>query len=94
MARSFTPQFSHTMDFPCNLLWTEANNEALSLAEILEQGQLKLEVWHQVPGLASGRQAGLCPAKSQNLVWPEIYLKIYVCKSYFTVVYVMKFKQF
>ena len=54
MARSFAPEFSHTMDFPCNLIWTEPDNEALSLAEILERGQLHLEVWHQVPGLASG----------------------------------------
>lgn len=54
VARSFAPEFSHTMDFPCNLIWTEADNEALSLAEILERGQLHLQVWHQVPGLASG----------------------------------------
>lgn len=53
VARSFAPEFSHTMDFPCNLIWTEADNEALSLAEILERGQLQLQVWHQVPGLAS-----------------------------------------
>ncbi|XP_078324570.1 C2 domain-containing protein 3-like isoform X2 [Crassostrea virginica] len=53
VARSFAPEFSHTMDFPCNLIWTEPDNEALSLAEILERGQLHLEVWHQVPGLAS-----------------------------------------
>nr|XP_011413692.2 C2 domain-containing protein 3 [Crassostrea gigas] len=53
VARSFAPEFSHTMDFPCNLIWTEADNEALSLAEILERGQLHLQVWHQVPGLAS-----------------------------------------
>lgn len=54
VARSFAPEFSHTMDFPCNLIWTEVDNEALSLAEILERGQLQLQVWHQVPGLASG----------------------------------------
>ncbi|OWF51153.1 C2 domain-containing protein 3-like [Mizuhopecten yessoensis] len=53
IARTFAPEFSHHMDFPCPLLWTEADNDALALAEILETAELTLEMWHQVPGLSS-----------------------------------------
>ncbi|XP_064607644.1 C2 domain-containing protein 3-like [Liolophura sinensis] len=56
VARSFAPEFSHHMDFPCSLLWTEADSDALSLTEILESGEVTLELWHQVPGLSSGVQ--------------------------------------
>ena len=56
VARSFSPEFSHFMDFPCQLLWTEADSDALCLAEILETGEATFEVWHQVPGLSSGKQ--------------------------------------
>lgn len=53
VARSFTPEFCQSMDFPCSLLWTEANSDALCLAEILETAEIVFEVWHQVPGLSS-----------------------------------------
>ncbi|XP_033742500.1 C2 domain-containing protein 3-like [Pecten maximus] len=53
VARTFAPEFSHHMDFPCPLLWTEADNDALALAEILETAEVTLELWHQVPGLSS-----------------------------------------
>ncbi|XP_069129079.1 C2 domain-containing protein 3-like isoform X6 [Argopecten irradians] len=53
IARTFAPEFSHHMDFPCPLLWTEADNDALALAEILETAEVTLEMWHQVPGLSS-----------------------------------------
>ncbi|KAK3100781.1 hypothetical protein FSP39_025242 [Pinctada imbricata] len=52
VARSFSPEFSHSMDFPLSLIWTEPDTEALSLAEILEGGTVTMEIWHQVPGLA------------------------------------------
>ena len=54
VARSFSPEFSHFMDFPCPLLWTEASSDALCLAEILETAEATFEVWHQVPGMSSG----------------------------------------
>lgn len=54
VARSFSPEFSHFMDFPCPLLWTEPNSDALCLAEILETAEASFEVWHQVPGMSSG----------------------------------------
>ncbi|KAL3878157.1 hypothetical protein ACJMK2_030527 [Sinanodonta woodiana] len=53
IARSFSPEFSHHMDFPCPLLWTEADSEVLSFAELLETAEATFEVWHQVPGLSS-----------------------------------------
>ncbi|XP_053399357.1 C2 domain-containing protein 3-like [Mercenaria mercenaria] len=53
VARSFSPEFSHFMDFPCPLLWTEPNSDALCLAEILETAEASFEVWHQVPGMTS-----------------------------------------
>jgi len=54
IARTFAPEFTHHMDFPCPLLWTEADNDALAFAEILETAEVTFELWHQVPGLASG----------------------------------------
>lgn len=66
IARTFAPEFSHTMDFPCPLLWTEADNDALAFAEILETAELTLEVWHQVPGMGSGRK-----------LLPNMYLHLY-----------------
>ncbi|KAH3835312.1 hypothetical protein DPMN_108663, partial [Dreissena polymorpha] len=52
VARSFAPEFSHFMDFPCPLLWTEANSDAMCLAELLETAEASFEVWHQVPGMS------------------------------------------
>ncbi|ELU08216.1 hypothetical protein CAPTEDRAFT_197535 [Capitella teleta] len=49
VARSFAPDFSFHVDFPCPLLWTEPGNDALSLAEILEDAEAVFELWHQVP---------------------------------------------
>jgi C2 domain-containing protein 3 len=54
VARTFAPEFSSQMDFPCPLLWTEIGADALSLAEILESADAKFEVWHQVPGRGFG----------------------------------------
>nr|XP_006820715.1 PREDICTED: C2 domain-containing protein 3-like [Saccoglossus kowalevskii] len=50
VARSFAPDFSHHMDFPCSLLCRETG---LSLAELMETGQVTLQVWHQVTVLRS-----------------------------------------
>ncbi|CAH1777586.1 unnamed protein product [Owenia fusiformis] len=51
VARTFTPEFLQEMDFPCPLIWTDTDSDALSLAEILETGEVTLDVWHQVPSL-------------------------------------------
>ncbi|KAH9490372.1 C2 domain-containing protein 3 [Bulinus truncatus] len=50
VARSFAPEFSHYMDFPCPLLMTNSTNrDATSLAELLETGEAQFELWHQIP---------------------------------------------
>ena len=55
VARTFSPDFTYYMDFPCPLIWSEPSSpDALSLAEILETGEVELEVWHQVPGAGVG----------------------------------------
>ncbi|KAK3584373.1 hypothetical protein CHS0354_001298 [Potamilus streckersoni] len=53
IARSFSPEFSHHIDFPCPLLWTEADSDVISFAELLETAEAVFEVWHQVPGLST-----------------------------------------
>ncbi|ESO89518.1 hypothetical protein LOTGIDRAFT_165110 [Lottia gigantea] len=50
VARTFAPEFSHYLDFPCPLLFTQPLADAQSLAEILESAEAVFEVWHQVPG--------------------------------------------
>ncbi len=54
IARSFAPDFSYHLEFPCPLLWTEMDSDALSLAEILETAEATLEIWHQVPTTTLG----------------------------------------
>ena len=49
VARSFCPEFNYHLDFPCPLLWTDADTDALSLAEILQYAEAVFEIWHQVP---------------------------------------------
>lgn len=48
LARTFTPEFFHYFDFPCPILWTDTSTDSLSLAEILETSEIKIELWHQV----------------------------------------------
>ena len=55
VARSFAPDFSMHVDFPCPLLWTDPETDALSLAEILETSEAILELWHQAPGSSTGQ---------------------------------------
>jgi len=69
VARSFSPEFSHFMDFPCALLWPETDSSSLCLAEILETAEATFELWHQVPGMSSGmllQSTFLCPCHSKN----------------------------
>ncbi|XP_038063110.1 C2 domain-containing protein 3-like [Patiria miniata] len=57
VARTFAPEFSHHVDFPCPLLFDDQDSDQLSLAEALETAEMKLEVWHQVPGFKSDHDA-------------------------------------
>ncbi|XP_071847987.1 C2 domain-containing protein 3-like isoform X2 [Apostichopus japonicus] len=53
IARSFSPELSHHMDFSCPLILstegqrTESMENELSLAEVLEMAELEVKVWHQ-----------------------------------------------
>ncbi|XP_059149560.1 C2 domain-containing protein 3-like [Physella acuta] len=50
VARSFSPEFTHYIDFPCPLLMSNVHStDATSLAELLESGEAEFEVWHQIP---------------------------------------------
>lgn len=66
MARSFCPEFSHHVDFPCPLIWTDT--DGLALAEVLETAEVKLELWHQVPSLTTGVQFSLLKYKLNNVI--------------------------
>ncbi|XP_033104608.1 C2 domain-containing protein 3-like [Anneissia japonica] len=51
VARNFAPEFSHYVDFPCPLRFSEDSAVGgMSLAEMLETGDITFQVWHQVPG--------------------------------------------
>lgn len=74
VARSFAPDFSCAMDFPCPLLWTKPGSDAVSLAEILENAEAVFEVWHQLHGTKPGLFWGnlFCLRKSSLNIWPGI----------------------
>lgn len=48
IARSFVPEFNHSLDFPVQLIWTDHRQHRISLAEMLEHGELKVELFHQM----------------------------------------------
>ncbi|KAK7097644.1 C2 domain-containing protein 3-like [Littorina saxatilis] len=54
VARTFSPEFSHHLEFPLQLLWSGSHDDPGSLAQMLETGQAEFEIWHQVPGMISG----------------------------------------
>ncbi|XP_067663139.1 C2 domain-containing protein 3-like [Haliotis asinina] len=68
VARTFSPEFSHYLDFPCPLLWTDTKNDGTSLAELLEMGEATFEVWHQVPGLHGGTVGQYVPTGSETVM--------------------------
>ena len=55
VARTFSPEFSHHLEFPLQLLWSGGHDDPGSLAQMLETGQAEFEVWHQVPGMVPGQ---------------------------------------
>ena len=48
IARSFVPEFNHSVDFPVPLIWNDNRSQTVSLAEMLEHGELKIDVYHQM----------------------------------------------
>lgn len=51
VARTFSPTFSHHLEFPVPQVFSGHHDDAASLAHALESGQVELEVWHKVPGV-------------------------------------------
>lgn len=48
VARSFVPEFNHSIDFPVPLIWNDNRSQTISLAEMLEHGELKIDIYHQM----------------------------------------------
>ncbi|UJR25905.1 hypothetical protein I4U23_007253 [Adineta vaga] len=48
ISRSFVPEFNHSIDFPISLIWNNHRNQSISLAEMLEHGELKVEIYHRI----------------------------------------------
>ncbi|XP_076468573.1 C2 domain-containing protein 3-like isoform X2 [Babylonia areolata] len=53
VARTFSPEFSHHVELPLQLMWSGDQDDPASLAQVLETGHLSLQVWHQVPTSSS-----------------------------------------
>lgn len=73
VARTFTPDFNYYMDFPAPLLWSDVSSggrhsDAVSLAELLETGELQLELWHQTPASGEEKQAAAHTAASGDVI--------------------------
>ncbi|XP_072466969.1 C2 domain-containing protein 3 isoform X2 [Notamacropus eugenii] len=47
VARTFCPEFSHHMEFPCNLVTQRSSGEACFLAELLEFAEVTFSLYHQ-----------------------------------------------
>ncbi|CAF1141894.1 unnamed protein product [Adineta ricciae] len=56
IARSFVPEFNHSIDFPVPLVWNDTRNHTISLAEMLEHGQLKVDLYHQISSTDDSNQ--------------------------------------
>jgi C2 domain-containing protein 3 len=48
VARSFVPEFNHSIDFPVPLIWNDQCQRTISLAEMLEHAELKIDLYHQM----------------------------------------------
>ncbi len=56
IARSFVPEFNHSIDFPVPLIWNENRSQTISLAEMLEHGELKIDIYHQMSSTNESNQ--------------------------------------
>ncbi|CAF2632795.1 unnamed protein product [Rotaria sp. Silwood2] len=56
IARSFVPEFNHSVDFPVPLIWNDNRSHTISLAEILEHGELKIDLYHQMSSTTDSNQ--------------------------------------
>lgn len=58
IARTFVPEFNHSIDFPVPLVWNDNRNHTISLAEMLEHGELKIDMYHQISSAEESNQHG------------------------------------
>ncbi|XP_035686866.1 C2 domain-containing protein 3-like isoform X2 [Branchiostoma floridae] len=70
VARTFAPEFQYHLDFPCPLVWTDPQGlrDGACLAELLEEGEVVLQFWHQMPGGRAdleGQYVDVGPRESQ-----------------------------
>jgi C2 domain-containing protein 3 len=56
IARSFVPEFNHSIDFPVPLIWNDNRSQTVSVAEILEHGELKIDIYHQMSSTDDSKQ--------------------------------------
>ncbi|CAF1106445.1 unnamed protein product [Rotaria sp. Silwood1] len=56
IARSFVPEYNHSIDFPVPLIWNDNRSHTISLAEILEHGELKIDLYHQMSSTDDSNQ--------------------------------------
>ncbi|CAF2487401.1 unnamed protein product [Rotaria sp. Silwood2] len=57
IARSFVPDFNQSIDFPIPLIWSDHRNQSISLTEILEHGELKIDIYHKINSNSHEKQS-------------------------------------
>ena len=60
------PEFNHTIDFSLPLIWSDHRSQSISLAEMLEHGELKIEIYHKINSDLNEKQSSdilLCYCK-------------------------------
>ncbi|XP_063296892.1 C2 domain-containing protein 3 [Pelobates fuscus] len=65
VARTFSPEFDHHSEFPCNLVIQRSNGEASSLAEVLSFSDIVFSVHHQ--SVMSDTSSRTQPARDYHL---------------------------
>ena len=75
IARSFVPEFNHSVDFPVPLIWNDNRSQTISLAEMLEHGELKIDVYHQISSSDQSNQPNDKRSLDIHLCYCTISLK-------------------
>ncbi len=50
------PEFNHTIDFSLPLIWSDHRSQSVSLAEMLEHGELKIDIYHKMNSDSNEKQ--------------------------------------
>jgi hypothetical protein len=56
IARSFVPEFNQTIDFSLPLIWSDHRSQSISLAEMFEHGELKIDIYHKMSSDSKEKQ--------------------------------------